>query len=64
MKSDFHASSRAVAYRKARKWLANQKGLRNIRYTEIANGDAEMPSLSDADRCKVTIHYEVENSAA
>ncbi len=64
MKSDFHASSRVVAYRKARKWLANQKGLRNIRYTEIAIGDAEKPSLTDADQWVVTIHYEAEKSAA
>ena len=61
MKKVFSGSSQYEANRKADEWWAAQKGLQKTLRTELAIGD-EGPSLKDADRWAVTIHYEDESS--
>jgi len=61
MKKSFSAPSREEARRLANEWWAAQTGLQKTRQTAIATGD-KGPSLSDANRWTVTIHYEHEKS--
>jgi hypothetical protein len=61
MKKVFTGSNKQEARRKADEWWAGQKGLRKIERTEVAISD-EGPSLRDANRWAVTIHYEDESS--
>jgi len=53
----FSAPNREEAHQIANEWLAAQTGLRNIKLTEIVTGD-DGPSLLEANRRTVTIHYE------
>lgn len=57
----FEAKTRAEANRLADDWWMKQKGLRQIHRSQIAVG-SRSPSLADAERWAVTIHYEPENS--
>jgi hypothetical protein len=60
MKQVFTATTREEANREADKWWAQQSGLRIVHRTEITVGWGG-PSLADADKWIVTIHYEPEN---
>jgi hypothetical protein len=57
MEKSFSASSRKEARRLANEWLAAQTGLRKIKQTEVATSD-NGPSLEEANRWTVTIHWE------
>jgi hypothetical protein len=58
MEKVFEGSTREEANRKANQWVAGQKGLREIKRTEIAISDEGHPHLLDANRWAVTIHCE------
>jgi hypothetical protein len=57
MQKSFIGLTRQEAHRLANEWWAAQTGVRKVRETEVAIGD-EGPSILDANRWAVTIHYE------
>ena len=61
MEKSFSARTRKEARQLANEWWAAQSGLRKIKRTEVAMGD-DNPSLRDANRWTVTVHYGHENS--
>ncbi len=61
MEKSFSARTRKEARQLANEWWPAQTGLRKIRQTEVAMGD-HGPSLHDANRWTVTVHYKHENS--
>ena len=61
MEKSFSAPTRKEARQLANEWWAAQTGLRKIRQTEVAIGD-DGPSLRNANRWTVTVHYKHENS--
>jgi hypothetical protein len=57
MEMVFSGSSKEDANRKANELWEKQNGLRAIERTEVAISDEGRPSLLDANRWAVTIHY-------
>jgi len=59
-KMTFEADTQAEANRLADEWWMKQKGLRLVHRNQVSIGWG--PSLTQADRWAVTIHYEHGNS--
>jgi len=57
----FEADTRGKANQAADDWWMKQKGLRQLYRSQVATG-SRGPSLLEADRWAVTVHYEQENS--
>lgn len=56
----FEAKTQAEANRLADEWWMKQRGSRLVHRTQVAVGSG--PSLVEAERWAVTIHYEPPNS--
>ena len=60
MEKRFYAPTKEAVWRAADQWWAEQTGFRKLHRTEVAIGD-DGPSLRNANRWAVTIHYEKSN---